>query len=156
MVRKTKKYLHQTIKKIESDVESLKFNTAISQFMIFTNLSIKKGKVTKETAETFAKILSPFAPHMGEELWKLYGNTESIARINWPAVNEEYLKENTFEYPVSFNGKMRFKIELPTGASKEEVEKGALAHEKAQMWLEGKQVVKVIVVHNKIVNIVIR
>jgi leucyl-tRNA synthetase len=150
------KSLHQSIKKVESDIEGLKFNTAISQFMIFTNLAIKKGKVTKNTAETFAKILSPFAPHMSEELWSLYGNSGSLARIDWPEVNEEYLKEDSFEYPVSFNGKMRFKLEMPVDASKEDIEKGALGHEKAQKWLEGKKVVKVIVVPKKIVNVVIK
>ena len=107
------KLLHQSIKKVEGDIEGLKFNTAISQFMIFTNLAIKKGKVTKETAETFAKILSPFAPHIGEELWSLYGNSGSIAHVDWPEVNEAHLKEENFEYPVSFNGKMRFKLGVP-------------------------------------------
>lgn len=150
------KLLHQSIKKVQNNIESLKFNTAISQYMIFTNLAIKKGKVTKQTAEIFAKILSPFAPHMGEELWSMYGNSQSIAHVDWPEVNEEYLKEDSFEYPVSFNGKMRFKLELPVGTPKDEVEKSALEHEKAQRWIEGKQVVKVIVVPNKIINVVIK
>jgi leucyl-tRNA synthetase len=150
------KVLHQSIKKVQSDIEGLKFNTAISQFMIFTNLAIKKGKVTQETAETFAKILSPFAPHMGEELWDLYGNTGSIAHVNWPEINENYLKEDNFEYPVSFNGKMRFKLEMPVDASKDEIEQAALKHEKAAKWLEGKKVAKVIVVPKKIVNIVVK
>lgn len=150
------KLLHQSIKKVEADIESLKFNTAISQFMIFTNLAIKKGKVTKETAETFIKLLSPFAPHFAEEMWELYGNNGSITKVEWPVANEEYLKENTFEYPVSFNGKMRFKAEFAIDTPKEEIEKAVLEHEKAAKWLEGKQVVKVIVVPKKIVNIVVK
>ena len=107
------KGLHQTIKKVEGDIENLRFNTAISAMMIFLNLATKKGKVTTETAATFIKILSPFAPHMAEELWQLLGNNKSLAYEPWPEFNEEYLKEDNFNYPVSFNGKMRFNIELP-------------------------------------------
>ncbi len=152
----TLKILHQSIKKVETDIESLKFNTTISQFMIFTNHAIKKGKVTKNTAETFAKILAPLASHMAEELWELYGNKESIALAQWPEANEEYLKENTFEYPVSFNGKMRFKIEFSVDTPKEEIEKAVIEHEKAQKWIEGKEIKKIIVVPKKIVNIVVK
>ncbi len=150
------KLLHQSIKKVTADIEGLKFNTAISQFMIFTNLAIKKGKVTKETAEAFARILAPFAPHMGEELWQLYGHNESIAIAEWPKVNEAYLVESTFEYPVSFNGKMRFKVEYEIDASKDDIADDILKHEKAQKWLDGKQIVKVIVVPKKIINIVVK
>lgn len=150
------KLLHQTIKKVESDIENLKFNTAISQFMIFTNLAIKKGKITKSTAEIFALILAPFAPHMSEELWQCYGNKESVSGVPWPKVNESYLIESSFDYPVSFNGKMRFKAEFPLDALKEEVETDIIKHEKAQKWLEGKQIVKIIVVPKKIINIVVK
>ncbi len=150
------KLLHQTIKKVEADVEDLKFNTAISQFMIFTNTAVKKGKVTKQTAETFIKLLAPFTPHFAEEMWELYGNKESITKAEWPVFNDEYLKENTFEYPVSFNGKMRFKVEFNVDTPKDEIEKAVLEHEKAAKWLEGKQIVKTIVVPNKIVNIVVK
>ena len=104
------KGLHHLIKKVEGDIENLRFNTAISAMMIFLNLAAKKGKVTGETAATFAKVLSPFAPHMAEELWHLLGNPETLAYEPWPLYNEEYLKEDNFEYPVSFNGKMRFSI----------------------------------------------
>ena len=149
------KTLHKSIKKVQSDVEGLKFNTAISQFMIFTNLAIKQGKVTKQTAETFAKILSPFAPHMCEELWSIYGNKESITLTEWPKVNENYLKESSFEYPVSFNGKMRFKIELPIDMNPADIEKAVLENDNAARWIEGKTVRKVIVVPNKIVNVVV-
>lgn len=150
------KVLHQSIKKVAFDIEHLKFNTAISQLMVFTNAAIKKGKVSKDTARKFALILSPFAPHLGEELWELYGNGQSLAYETWPEVDESVLTEDTFEYPVSFNGKMRFKLEMPVDATKEAIEKAATEHEKSQRWLEGVQIVKIIVVPKKIVNIVVR
>ncbi len=149
------KLLHQTIQKVEFDIEHLKFNTGISALMVLNNLAIKKGKVTKGTAETFAKILAPYAPHMAEELWSLYGNTESLAYEPWPKVDERLLKEDSFEYPVSFNGKMRFKIEVALDMPKDEVEKTVLADERAQKWTEGKTVRKFILVPKKIINIVV-
>lgn len=152
----TLKLLHQSISKVETDIENLKFNTAISQFMIFMNHAIKKGKVTKTTAETYAKLLAPFASHIAEELWELYGNNSSIMLSEWPEFKEEFVKESSFEYPVSFNGKMRFKAEYPIDATKDEIEKSILEHEKAQKWTEGKTIVKVIVVPKKIINIVIK
>ena len=150
------KGLHQTIKKVEGDIENLRFNTAISAMMIFLNLATKKGKVTNETACTFIKILSPFAPHLAEELWQLLGNNKTLAYEPWPAVNEEYLKEDNFEYPVSFNGKMRFKIELPVNMEKEEIIKIVLADERAKKWLGTGTPSNIIVVPNRIVNIVIK
>ncbi|MBN2350583.1 MAG: leucine--tRNA ligase [Bacteroidales bacterium] len=151
----TLKVLHQTIKKVEQDVVNLRFNTAISQMMIFTNHCIKAGKVTKNTAETFIKVLSPFAPHLCEELWEAYGYSESIGKESFPDYNNKYLKESTFEYPVSFNGKMRFKIELPVDMQVSEIEKNVLAHDLAQKWTIGKQIRKIIIVPKKIVNIVV-
>jgi leucyl-tRNA synthetase len=150
------KGLHQTIKKVEADIESMKFNTCISQMMIFLNLATKKGKVTRETTSVFAQILAPFAPHMAEELWKITEHNESIAKSSWPLVNEEYIRESTFEYPVSFNGKVRFKFEYDINASREEIEKAVLASEFTNKWLEGKQLIKIIVVPNRIINIVIK
>lgn len=149
------KQLHQTIKKVESDIENLKFNTAIASLMVFNNLVLKKGKVTPTTAETFARILAPFAPHLGEELWNIYGNCGSLAYQPWPAADEKFLKEDTFEYPVSFNGKMRFKMELPVDLPVSEVEKAVTEHEKTPRYLEGKTVRKIIVVPNKIINVVV-
>ena len=149
------KQLHQTIKKVESDIENLKFNTAIASLMVFNNLVLKKGKVTQTTAETFARILAPFAPHLGEELWNIYGNCGSLAYQPWPAADEKFLKEDTFEYPVSFNGKMRFKMELPVDLPVSEVEKAVTEHEKTPRYLEGKTVRKIIVVPNKIINVVV-
>jgi leucyl-tRNA synthetase len=149
------KLLHQSIQKISSDIENLKFNTAISQLMILNNLIYKKGKISRDAARIFAKLLSPFAPHMGEELWQLYGGKETIAYELWPKVDEKYLQEDVFEYPVSFNGKLRFKIALPVTSSKSEIEEAVLKHEKALKWTENKEIRKVIIVPNKIVNIVI-
>ncbi len=149
------KQLHQTIQKVEHDISNLKFNTGISALMVFNNLAIKKGKVTKTSAETFAKILAPYAPHMAEELWALYGNTETLAYEPWPAVDESLLQEDSHEYPVSFNGKMRFKIELPLDMAKDEIEETVLADERSAKWMEGKTVRKFIFVPKKIINIAI-
>lgn len=150
------KGLHQAIKKVENDIENLRFNTAISAMMIFLNLAMKKGKVTKESACSFVKILSPFAPHLAEELWQLYGHGKSLAYETWPLVNEEFLKEDTFEYPVSFNGKMRFRIELPVTMEKEGITKTVLSDPRSVKWLETGTLSNIIVVPGRIVNIVIK
>ncbi len=151
----TLKILHQTIKKVQNDIEELKFNTAISQMMIFTNHCIKLGSITEATALDFIKVLSPFAPHLAEELWEIHGQPPSLAEHPWPGYSEEYLVVDVFEYPVSFNGKLRFKIELPLSMDKPGIEKAVLAHESAQKWLSGEKAKKVIVVPGKIVNVVI-
>ncbi len=149
------KGLHQAIKKVEGDIESLHFNTAISAMMIFLNLATRKGSVTRDTATIFALILSPFAPHLGEELWHLFGNTGTLAYEPWPKVIEEYLKEDVFEYPVSVNGKLRFKVTLPVSMEKDEVARQVLSDERAKKWLASGTLSKIIVVPNRIVNIVI-
>ncbi|MCD6566318.1 MAG: leucine--tRNA ligase [Bacteroidales bacterium] len=151
----TLKALHQTIKKVENDIEGLRFNTAISQMMIFTNHCLKAGTVTRNTAEIFTKLLSPFAPHLAEELWEVLGNEPSIANEKFPAYSEEFLKEDTFEYPVSFNGKLRFKIELSISLGKEEIEEAVLNDKRAERWLDGKKPKKLIVVPKRIVNVVV-
>ncbi len=153
--KELEKLLHQSIQKVESDIENLKFNTGISALMVFNNLAYKKGKVSKETAKTFAKILAPYAPHLGEELWSMYGNTETLAYEPWPEVDESILTEDTHEYPVSFNGKMRFKIELPLDMQPAEVEKKVLEDPRSEKWIEGKSVRKFIFVPKKIINIAV-
>lgn len=150
------KKLHQTIRKVETDIENLRFNTAISAMMIFLNLATKKGKVSSGTAGIFTRILSPFAPHLGEELWSILGNTGSIAYQPWPEVNEEYLKEEVFEYPVSFNGKLRFRIELPLSMDREEIIEKVVSDERAKKWLETGTLANVIVVPNRIINVVVK
>jgi leucyl-tRNA synthetase len=154
--REILKGLHQTIKKVQVDIENLRFNTAVSAMMIFLNLVTKKGKITLASAETFVKILSPFAPHLSEELWSILGNGNTIAYESWPLVNEEYLKETTFEYPVSFNGKMRFKIELPVNMETNEIISTILGDERTKKWLGDIVPANIIVVPNRIVNIVIK
>jgi leucyl-tRNA synthetase len=149
------KLLHQTIQKVESDIQNLRFNTAISQMMIFSNLCLKKQKVTKSTGEIFAKVLSPFAPHLAEELWEVLGHKQTLAYEKFPVAEIKYLEEETFNYPVSFNGKKRFEMELPKDMSVSEIEKTVLANPAAQKWLLGTSPKKVIVVQNKIINIVI-
>jgi leucyl-tRNA synthetase len=149
------KSLHQTIKKVQQDIEGLRFNTAISQMMIFTNNCIKKGNVNRETAKTFARVLSPFAPHLAEEIWSILGEEPTIADQPFPAYIEEYLKEDVYEYPVSFNGKLRFKLILPLSMPDEEVKEQVLKHESAAKWLNGGEPKKIIVVKGRIINVVI-
>jgi leucyl-tRNA synthetase len=146
--------LHKTIKKVTDDIEHLRFNTAISAMMIFLNIAAKKGRVTPDTAGSFISLLTPFAPHLGEELWHLTGHEGTIAYEPWPVADEKYLEEELFECPVSVNGKMRFKIELPVNLPQEEVIAIVLADERAKKWI-GNATPKVIVVPNRIVNIVV-
>src|SRR6185312_2123794 len=124
-------------------------------FMICVN-ELNELKCNKrEIMEPLLVILSPFAPHITEELWHAAGHTSSILKESFPAVNESYLQESTFSYPVSFNGKTRFSIELPVTLTKEQVEKEVLASEAAKKWIQDNPIKKVIVVPNKIVNVVI-
>lgn len=149
------KVLHSTIKKIQEDIERLSLNTCISTFMIATNelSGLKCSK--RQILEPLTILLSSFAPHIAEELWSSMGNNGSVVDATFPSLDETYLKEESTEYPVSINGKMRVKISFSTDASKEEVEKGALENEVVKKWLDGKTPKKVIVVPNKIVNIVV-
>jgi leucyl-tRNA synthetase len=149
------KVLHKTIAKIESDIERFSFNTGVSAFMIATNELSELKCNKREILEPLCVLLSPYAPHISEELWSLLGHNESVTIAEFPVFKEEYVKENDFAYPVSFNGKMRFKIQLPVSLNPKEVEKAVLESEEAQKWLEGKTVRKVIVVPQRIVNIVI-
>ena len=149
------KVLHQTIKKIRDDIERFSFNTAVSQFMICVNELTDLKCHKKDILENLLILISPYAPHIAEELWKRLGNEGTITYASFPEFNEEYVKENTFEYPVSFNGKMRFKLELPVDMPKDEVEKAALADERSAKYIGDKQVRKVIVVPKRIINIVV-
>ncbi|MCL1821653.1 MAG: leucine--tRNA ligase [Prolixibacteraceae bacterium] len=153
--REVEKLLHQTIKKVTSDIENLKFNTAVSSLMVFNNLAMKKGKVTKNSAQLFTKILSPFAPHLGEELWQLYGARETLAYESWPQVDESLLKEESIDYPVSFNGKFRFTINLPADMAAKDMEQCVIQDERTGKYLEGKSLRKIIVVPGKIINVVL-
>ncbi len=149
------KVLHQTIKKVQDDIERFSLNTTVSQFMICTNQLTDLKCHKKAILEPLTVLISPFAPHIAEELWEKMGHTESIINAEFPLFVEEYIKENNFDYPVSFNGKMRFKIELPKSMSKAEVEQAVLAAPEAEKWLQGNPPKKIIVVPNRIVNVVI-
>ena len=153
--QEVEKSLHATIKKVGGDIEALHFNTAISQMMIFTNLAIKKGKLSRVSAEAFIRVLSPFAPHLSEEIWNILGHRESIAGSPWPSYDEAMLQEDSFEYPVMINGKLRFKIMLPVDMEEGEIREKVLAHETAQKWTEGKAARRFILVPKKIINIVV-
>lgn len=149
------KTLHKTIKKVQEDIEKFSFNTSVSSFMICVNelTDLKCNK--RAILEPLAIILSPYAPHIAEELWKLCGHERTIAYAEFPEYNESYLVEDAFEYPVSVNGKTRFKINLPLQISKDEIEQRVLAAEEMQKWTNGSAPKKVIVVPGRIVNVVI-
>ncbi len=149
------KSLHKTIKKVKEDIERYSFNTPVSAFMICVNELTAQKCNKRAILEPLLIILSPYAPHIAEELWAKLGHTESITYAVFPTHNEEYLTESSHKYPISFNGKMRFMLELPLTLTKKEIEKEVLANEQAQKWLNGNLPKKVIVVPNKIVNIVI-
>jgi leucyl-tRNA synthetase len=150
------KGLHHVIKKVEGDIENLRFNTAISAMMIFLNLAIKKGSITTDSANKFIRILAPFAPHLSEELWHLLGHDKTLAYEPWPEYNEEYMKETTFSYPVSFNGKMRFNIELPVSLVKDEIIEAVMADERTKKWIGTAVISNIIVVPERIVNLVLK
>ena len=148
------KILHKTIKKITFDIENFSYNTSVSAFMICVNelFTLKCSK--KAILEPLVILLAPFAPHIAEELYHALGNSDTVCDAIFPICNEEYLVESAFNYPISFNGKVRFTIELPADMSKEEVEKIAMGNEQTLKQLEGKTPKKIIVVPGKIVNIV--
>ncbi len=149
------KTLHRTIKKIVHDIENFSFNTSVSNFMICVNELTELKCNKREILEPLAIIIAPYAPHVAEELWSKLGNTTSISYAQFPEVNESYLIESAFSYPVSFNGKTRFFQEYDLSLTKEQIEKEVLTLEQTQKYLEGKTPKKIIVVHNKIVNIVV-
>lgn len=149
------KVLHKTIKKVQDDIERFSFNTSVSQFMICANQLTDFKCNKKDILEPLTILISSFAPHIAEELWEKMGHTESIIKAEFPTFIEDYIKENNFLYPVSFNGKMRFKIELPVTMDKADVEAAVLAAPEAERWLQGNPPKKVIVVPKRIVNVVI-
>ncbi|WP_456377175.1 leucine--tRNA ligase [Lutibacter sp.] len=148
------KTLHKTIKKVEEDIANFSFNTSVSTFMIAVNelTALKCNK--RAILEPLAVIIEPYAPHIAEELWKKLGHSKSVSTVDFPIFEAKYLVEDSKEYPISFNGKMRFKMELPLDLSKDEIEKAVMAHEKTKAQLQGRTPKKVIVVPGKIVNIV--
>ena len=148
------KTLHKTIKKITFDIENFSFNTSVSAFMICVNELTSAKCRKREILEQLAILIAPYAPHIAEEVWAAMGHDTSICNAEFPICNESYLVESNTKYPISFNGKVRFTMELPADMSKEDVEKTVLANEQTEKYLDGKAPKKVIVVPNKIVNIV--
>lgn len=150
-----KKLMNKCIQKVREDLERYSFNTAVSEFMKASNELRSKGCHKREILEPLVRAIAPFAPHMAEELWERMGYDGSVMDAPYPVPDESYLKEENVTYPVSFNGKTRFTMELPTDLSAEDIEKEVLASEKAAKYLQGQEPKKVIVVPNKIVNVVL-
>lgn len=148
------KILHQTIKKVTEDIGQFSFNTCVSSFMICVNQLTTADCHSREVLEPLVVLLAPFAPHIAEELWHALGQTTSVTKAPYPKYNPQYLVESTKEYPVSFNGKMRFKLALPMDMDREAITAKVLADEQTQKYLEGNPPKKVIVVPGKIINIV--
>ncbi|MGI6320646.1 MAG: leucine--tRNA ligase [Bacteroidales bacterium] len=149
------KILHIAIKKVKDDIERFSFNTAVSAFMVAVNELTDAKCNNKEILENFAILLSSFAPHITEELWQMFGHNESISLAKFPELDEKYLIESNFNYPVSFNGKTRFMISFPIDLDAKSIEAQVLEAPEAQKWLEGKTPKKVIIVPKRIINIVI-
>jgi leucyl-tRNA synthetase len=149
------KALHKTIKKVEEDIERYSFNTSVSTFMICVNELTTLKSHNRRILHDLVIVLSPYAPHISEELWALLGNKTSISKASYPLWKEEYITESSFEYPVSINGKMKLKINLSLSLSPKEIEDHVLASEEVKKYLDGKPPKKIIVVPNKIVNLVI-
>jgi leucyl-tRNA synthetase len=149
------KSLHKLIKKVTGDIETFSYNTSVSAFMICVNELSGMKCHSKEIYQELVVLLTPFAPHISEELWHALGNESTVCDAKWPKWNEEYMKESKVTYAVSFNGKTRFTIEVDADMPREELEKEALANPIAQKWMEGKTPRKIIVVPKKIINVVI-
>ena len=148
------KTLHKTIKKVAEDIENFSFNTSVSTFMIAVNELTAQKCNKRSILEPLLILISPYAPHIAEELWSHLGHNTSISRVDFPLFDSKHLVESSKNYPVSFNGKMRFTLELPLDMSKEEIEKTVLVHEKTLVQLEGRTPKKIIIVPGKIINIV--
>ena len=149
------KSLHKLIKKVTADIENFSFNTSVSAFMICVNELTSLATSKREILKPLLILLSPYAPHIAEELWHAIGEEGSVVTAEWPELNEAYLVEDNFTYPVSFNGKTRFMLSLPATLTPQEVEAAVLSAPEAEKWLEGKTPRKVIVVPKRIVNIVL-
>jgi len=149
------KSLHKTIKKVTEDIENFSFNTSVSQFMIAVNELSQQKCNHRAILEPLAVLLSPYAPHISEELWSALGHENSISRVDFPKFEEKYLVESSKKYPVSFNGKMRFTLNMPLNLSIEEIEKIVLAEPKTQEILQGNKPKKIIIVPGKIINLVV-
>ena len=149
------KSVHKLIKKVTGDIETFSYNTSVAAFMICVNELTSMKCRAREVYEPLVVLLAPFAPHIAEELWHVLGHDTTVCDAEWPTWNEDYLKESMVKYTVLFNGKPRYNIEVPAGTAQDEVQRIALSDAGAERWLDGKQPKKVIVVPNKIVNVVV-
>ncbi len=150
------KSLHKLIKKASADIEVFSYNTTIPAFMVCTSELAQQKCKSRAILEPLAVLIAPFCPFIAEELWQALGHTTTVCDAQWPALNEEYLVESTVKMPVQFNGKVRFTLEFPADASKEDIEKATLNNEQTQKYLEGMQIVKTVVVPSRIINIVLK
>lgn len=150
------KLLHQTIKKVTNDIETLNFNTAISQMMVFVNEFLNLEVKPRKAMETFVLLLSPFAPHLAEELWQKLGHSHTLAYESWPSYDESKIKEETVEIVVQVNGKVRSKFQAPMNLDDEKVKELALNEDAVKRHIDGKQILKVVVVKNRLVSVVIK
>jgi leucyl-tRNA synthetase len=148
------KTLHKTIKKVTEDIENFSFNTSVSQFMICVNELSTQNCHERAILEPLAVLISPYAPHIAEELWSILGHEGSISKVAFPTFEEKYLVESEKEYPVSFNGKMRFTIKLPLDLTVPQIQEIIMADERTQKQLDGRTPNKVIIVPGKIINLV--
>ena len=149
------KVLHKLIKKVAEDIENFSFNTSVPAFMICVNELTELKSSKKEILEKLVICLSPYAPHISEELWEALGNITSVVDATYPEFKPEYLIEDTFSYPISINGKHRMNMEFSLTTPQAEVEQAVLADESVQKWLEGKTPKKIVFVKGKIVNMVV-
>jgi leucyl-tRNA synthetase len=147
--------LHKTIKKVGHDTETLNFNTAISAMMIYSNELAKAPELPRKLWEPLVLMVSPYAPHLGEELWEKLGHGESVSRAPWPVYEESLTAEREAVIVVQVNGKVRDRFTVPAGTPKEDLEKTALSLPGVLKWIEGRQVLKVIALEDKLVNVVI-
>jgi leucyl-tRNA synthetase len=148
------KSVHKLIKKVSQDIETFSYNTSISAFMICVNeLSQQKCK-NKEMLKTLVILIAPFAPHIAEELWEMLGEQGSVCDAQWPTWNEAYLVESQVKLGIAFNGKARFEMSFAADADNKTIEEAVLSDERAQKYIEGKQIMKVIIVPKRMVNIV--
>lgn len=149
------KVLHKTIKKVRDDIERASLNTVVSHLMIAVN-ELQELKCNKrKILEPLVVLISPYAPFIAEELWEKLGHSQSVYQATFPKYDEKYLQDSSFEYPVSFNGKVRFKLELPVDMSEEQIKEVVVSHENSAKWLQGKTPKKIIVVKNRIINVVV-
>jgi len=153
--KETLRLLHETIQRVTTDLDAMKFNTAISALMVFNNHLTKLDVRPRAAVEPFVLLLAPFAPHIGEELWHALGHKDTLAYEPWPKADPTLLKADTIDVPVQVNGKLRSRLTVPADSDEKALEAAALADEKVQGFMAGKEVKKVIVAKGKLVNIVV-